>query len=111
MEKMYARCGLDCAACPAFEATRKNDDGLRAKVAGDWSAQFNAVILPADVNCVGCLAEGTHFNYCQMCEIRKCATEKRVDNCAVCPEFGCERITGFMNMAPKAKENLEALRG
>jgi len=33
MNKMIAFCGLTCTECPAFIATRKDDDGERKKVA------------------------------------------------------------------------------
>lgn len=110
MEKMYARCGLDCGHCLARKATVENDDALREQVAREWSAQYHADIKPADINCTGCTGPGPHFSYCGMCEIRKCANERSVAHCAVCPDFGCDKITGFMAMAPQARENLEFLR-
>ena len=39
MEEIVAYCGLVCNECPAYEATQKNDNDARAKVAEEWSKQ------------------------------------------------------------------------
>ena len=39
-----------------------------------------------------------------------CGLSKGVETCAHCDEYGCEIISSFWEMAPKAKENLEAIR-
>lgn len=33
MREMISYCGIDCSACPAFRATRADDDTTRTKVA------------------------------------------------------------------------------
>ena len=53
MEEMISYCGLVCNECPAYIATRDNDDHLRAKVAGKWSRQFGFDMKAEDVNCDG----------------------------------------------------------
>jgi len=45
-----------------------------------------------------------------MCEIRTCATEKAVKNCAHCENCICEKLRKFFDMAPQAKESLEEIR-
>lgn len=109
--KMLAMCGLDCAACPAFIAHKTDDQALRTKTAAEWSKQFNVTIKPEDVNCVGCLkTEGPHIGHCAECEIRKCGLAKGVKNCALCADYPCEKIAGFLANVPPAKANLEELR-
>jgi hypothetical protein len=108
---MPSFCGLDCAKCDACVATAKNDDAMRAKVAEAWSKAYNATIAPAQINCTGCKSDGVKFYYCEnMCEIRQCASGKKLGTCAECPDYSCERLTGFFKLAPIAKENLDALR-
>ena len=48
MEKLIARCGMDCAACEARIATVTNNKELRAKKAAEWK------IPPEKIDCTGC---------------------------------------------------------
>jgi len=108
---MIAYCGLDCTKCGAFMATAANDDALRAKTADEWSKTFKVQIPPDSINCTGCTSDGIKFHYCdQICEIRKCGLAHKVDTCAVCPDYVCEKLKGFFQMAPEAQQNLERLR-
>ena len=109
MDKMIAFCGLACSGCPARLATQKDDDAKRKEVAEAWSKQYNATIKPEDINCDGCMSQRLFF-YCNICEIRKCGTEKRVENCAYCDEYACDKLTKFFAMAPAAKTALEEIR-
>lgn len=111
MKKMIAYCGIICSGCPAFLATQKDDDNEKKKVAEMWSKQFNAEFKPEDINCDGCLLEsGRLFNYCRVCEIRKCGQEKGVKNCAYCDDYVCETLNKFIDNVPEAKTTLEEIR-
>ncbi len=112
MEKMIAYCGIVCTECPGFIATQKDSDEGRKKVAEQWSKMFSAQIKPEDINCQGCKSTGDiHFNYCHVCEIRKCATQKDVRNCARCDDYSCEKLDKFFEIAPENRERLDAIRG
>jgi len=111
MDKMIAFCGLDCAQCPAFIAYKNDDNELRAKTAKEWSKQFGFEFTSDHINCVGCLeAEGPHAGYCGICEIRKCALEKGVANCAHCSDYACETLAKFLERVPAAKATLDEIR-
>ena len=111
MKNIVAFCGIECTNCPAFIAYKTDDNELRKKTAEDWSKAFGVDIPPQAVNCVGCLAsEGVQINYCQECGIRKCAQQKKVDNCAYCDEYICEQLEKFHEKATDAKKNLEQIR-
>lgn len=111
MEKMIAYCGLICTECPGYIATQKDSDEERKKVAKSWSKMYNTEVKPEDVNCDGCLSEtGRLIDYCNICEIRKCAIEKDVKNCAYCKEYICERISKWFKDVPEAKSTLEEIR-
>jgi len=112
MDRMIAFCGIVCSECPAFLATQKDDDAKRKEVAELWSKQFNIKIKPEAINCYdGCASDGKRvFGYCNICEIRKCGQEKRVENCAYCDEYACEKLTKFFTMAPEAKATLEEIK-
>lgn len=111
MNKMISVCGLVCTTCPAFEATRDNDDAKRKATAEEWSKAFGNAIKPEDINCLGCLTtKGKVLSYCQVCEIRKCGMGKGVKNCAYCADYACDKLLKFFERAPQAKQNLEEVR-
>jgi hypothetical protein len=110
MEKIVAYCGLACSDCIAFIATHENDDAKRKEVSAIWTKEYGRVFKPEEINCDGCVKDGKHFGYCNICEIRKCGTSKGVTNCAHCDSYGCEKIMRFFTVAPKAKETLEHIR-
>jgi hypothetical protein len=108
---MIAYCGIDCGACPAYVATRNDDDALRAETARKWSVLYGAERRVEDINCDGCPGDsGRLFVYCRACEVRRCAREKNVANCAVCPEYSCPRLDAFCGIMPTARVLLERLR-
>lgn len=110
-KKIIAKCGLVCSECPAYIATQKNDDVLRAETAKKWSEMFKFDIKAADIICDGCPSDtGRLFNYCATCEIRKCASEKKVATCADCPEYSCQKLDDFLVQVPEARKMLEGLR-
>ncbi|MCJ7508006.1 MAG: DUF3795 domain-containing protein [candidate division Zixibacteria bacterium] len=111
MEKLISFCGINCSACPAYIATQKDDDNERKKVAETWSKQYEHEFKPEDINCDGCVVvEGRHISYCNECEIRKCGMEKKVENCAWCNDYVCEKLSKFIEKAPELKKNLEEIR-
>ena len=110
-KKMIAKCGLVCSECPAFIATRNDDDGLRAETAEKWSAMFHADIKAADINCDGCQSASPRlFSHCFECGIRKCALEKKAATCADCAEYSCKQLDEFLAQVPEARETLDGLR-
>lgn len=110
-EKMITFCGLDCKVCPAYIATQANDDKLRAETAQKWSKMFKADIKPEQINCDGCTSDSKRiFYYCGICNIRKCGQEKKVKNCAYCPEYACDKLTAFFAEAPECKTALDEIR-
>jgi hypothetical protein len=111
MEKMISFCGLDCQVCPALIATRTNDDALRAKTATEWSAQFHAEIKAADIRCSGCSSPtGPRFHHCSECEMRNCAIKRKLESCALCDEYPCDKLAGLHQAVPDARKNLDAIR-
>ena len=111
MEKIVAFCGTVCTECPAFIATRNDDDDKRKETAKLWSKQYNTDIKLEDINCEGCPSKiGKKFNYCNVCEIRICGQDKNVKNCAYCSEYVCERLDEFFKIAPEGKTTLDEIK-
>ncbi|MDR0778792.1 MAG: DUF3795 domain-containing protein [Methanomassiliicoccaceae archaeon] len=107
MEKIIAYCGINCAECNAYLATKNDDQKLRERTAAEWTKLYNFNFTPEMINCTSCTGSGVKCGYCSQCEVRKCAVEKKVRNCGACSEFKtCKTINGFLEMAPDLKKNL-----
>jgi hypothetical protein len=111
---MIAYCGLACTGCDAYPTNQnKMTPDEKTKVAAKWSVLYGHghTIKPEEIHCDGCQSNGGNlFNYCNMCEIRKCGLSKKVNNCAYCADYTCEKLIKFFVMAPIAKATLEEIR-
>lgn len=104
-------CGLDCSECEAYKLTQASDTAGMHALLAKWRVEFNSPDMPLEaVICDGCMVGERHGGYCSECGVRKCAVERGLASCAHCPDYGCETLTAFWQMAPSAKANLEALR-
>jgi hypothetical protein len=111
MERMIAYCGLTCTECPAYIATQSHDVDAMARIAEEWSVEYNAQLTADDCWCSGCLAEkGPWMSHCAECGIRACGVGKGVENCAHCEDYGCGKLTEFFGFVPLAKETLDGIR-
>ena len=109
MKTMIAYCGLDCEHCDAYLATIKDDQALREKTAKLWSELNHVTILPKDINCEGCRADGAKTVYCdKLCAIRQCALKKGFETCGDCPEMDtCGTVAMVISNNPDARKNLK----
>lgn len=111
MIRVVAYCGIVCSDCPVLVATQKNDSQERQKVAAMFTKQYEKEYKPEDINCSGCIAEGPHvFSFCGVCKIRKCARERKIENCAFCLTYPCGMISELHNAYPRAKDTLDEVR-
>lgn len=113
MERIISMCGLVCTDCPAYLATRADDDDARRKVAGDWSREGKPPLLIEDINCDGCQAiGGRSFIFCRTCAVRRCGPDRNVENCAHCSDFPCETLEDLWetSLAEEARKRLHDLR-
>ena len=109
MRKMIAYCGLDCEKCDAYLATVNDDRALREKTAKLWSELNHVTILPEQINCLGCRADGVKTVYCEsLCGIRQCALKKGMETCGACPEMEkCPTVGQIIGNNAEAKKNLK----
>ncbi len=111
MKPLIAACGLDCGQCEAYIATQADDLLALERIAEKWSKEYNAPGMTAEtIRCDGCMAAGRKIGHCAECQIRLCAVERQLPNCAACPDYACAQLTGFLQNVPQARANLEALR-
>jgi len=109
MGKMLSYCGINCAECPAYLATQKNDEEEIKKIANEWSSD-EMKFTSEEIYCDSCRKEGRHFSWVPNCDIRICCTEKKLENCAYCESYICSILKNSLDKDPNAKQNLEEIR-
>lgn len=105
-----AYCGLDCAQCPAYLATQKNDDRMRKATAKEWSMMYQATILPEQINCDGCTSGSDRlFQHCNQCQVRSCAIDLGYQNCGQCKDLPCDKLSPILKAVPEAEAALKKI--
>ncbi|MFX0163561.1 MAG: DUF3795 domain-containing protein [Candidatus Hodarchaeota archaeon] len=91
MEEMIGYCGYNCHLCVA----RSKDPAVRQKLVDGWRKYLGHQNYTAEnVQCDGCLSDGKIAD--KQCQVRPCAKEKGVENCAHCDEFPCDKVKKLM---------------
>lgn len=80
-------CGLYCGACDVLQANRT---GTLEALASAWGAELE------QLRCHGCKSE-INAVYCLDCDIKACATSKKIEYCFECAGYPCERLVDFRN--------------
>jgi len=108
---------LTCHGCPIYLATREESDEkkekMRVEITQLCKEQYGVEYKPEDItDCDGCKTEegGRLFSGCEQCYIRKCASQKSVENCAHCDEYTCERLAEFFVAEPNAEKRLNEIK-
>ncbi len=114
MDEIVGYCGLNCCACPIYVATReKNDDKrrrMRVEIARQIKEHYGTEHKQEDISdCDGCRAKSGSI-FCKDCQIRKCAKERDIENCAYCAEYACEQLLKLFATDPDAKKRLDKIR-
>ena len=115
MEKQVSYCGIWCQGCPIYWATReKNMEKrlkMRAEIARICNEQYQVKLNPEDVtDCDGCKVNKRLFSGCVKCDIRACAIQRKLENCARCSDYACDKLLTFFSSDPQAKIMLDVIR-
>jgi hypothetical protein len=117
--EMIAYCGLNCVTCQIYAATRETDPKKQRQMREDIVTAIKKYLgeekrVEDITDCDGCKAQsGRLFSSCQKCQIRKCASEKGLENCAYCSEYACDKLSRFFDSEGQqagAKKRLDAIR-
>ena len=118
-QEMIAYCGLNCVTCQIYLATREKDPKkqreMREGIARYIREHFDPKTRLEDItDCDGCKAQSRRlYSGCHKCQIRKCASEKDLENCAYCSEYPCEKLSKLFDsgsVEPDAKKRLDAIK-
>ena len=116
MESTIAFCGLDCSSCPIHLATLEKDFDAKAKMRIEIAAMlaniYHTTPKPEIIcDCDGCkIIDGKLFTGCASCEIRKCAIDNNLENCAYCNNYACDKLNRHFVIDQEAKARLEEIR-
>lgn len=85
---------------------------MRAEIANQCREHYGTRYKPEDItDCDGCKTEGERlFSASKNCLVRKCARGKKLENCASCAEYVCEKLAAFFKTDPAAGDRLDAIR-
>jgi hypothetical protein len=109
MGKMISYCGINCAECPAYLATQKNDVKEIKKISTQWSND-EMKFTPEEIYCDGCSSGGRVFSWAPNCDIRICCMDKDLENCGHCKDYICDILKNSFERNPSAKKNLDEIR-
>ena len=113
---MIAYCGLECETCPIHLATLEPDvkrkAEMRVQIAHQLAKIYGTTPKPEIItDCDGCKVTGGRlFTGCADCGIRLCANERKVENCAYCSDYACEKLIKHFNFDPDSRKRLEEIR-
>ncbi|MHC4618598.1 MAG: DUF3795 domain-containing protein [Planctomycetota bacterium] len=101
MKEILGRCGYRCDLCRAYGGNIKSDAD-KQRTCEAFAKYFGAEMKPEDMGrCAGCLKGDGDPD----CEVRPCADEKGLENCAHCEIFACEKLKARMRIvADKVKD-------
>jgi len=115
MNTTTAYCGLECKSCPIHLATLEKDEFqkqlIRKSIAEQCSQYYGLEFKAEEItDCDGCQANGNLFKGCLNCQIRACAIQKSVENCAGCAGYPCTPLKDLFALDPGAQSRLEEIR-
>ncbi len=90
-EEMIGYCGYSCHMC----AARSDDPDVRQKLVEGWRKIFGHQHYTSEnVKCDGCRSDGKIAD--KECKARPCAIDRGVDNCALCDDFVCKKVSHLL---------------
>jgi hypothetical protein len=121
MREIIGYCGIVCSNCDIYKATKNGNNDLREiifkrEIEGGHSDRFQKLFgreyTLEDIYCNGCPIENKRsFWYTKNCQMRACALEKNLENCAYCTEYPCEKLQAFFGKSHvNAKKTLDEIR-
>ena len=94
MEDKIGFCGYRCELCPAYKGNITSEED-KQKVSDGWFKHYGFRIPAEEIYCDGCKAEdcSNPRRIDPECEVRECAIEQGLPNCAHCDDFMCKKLS------------------
>ncbi len=93
MNEIVSRCGYRCDLCLAYRPNVEANPANPQILSDGWYKYFG-FRLPADqIICDGCLADNPRL-IDKTCPVRPCVLDRQLANCAGCPDYACEKLSG-----------------
>jgi hypothetical protein len=85
---------------------------MRAAIARLGQEYYGIKMQPEDItDCDGCTTEnGRIYSGCKKCELRICARERKLETCAHCPDYACEKLQKSFASEPSSRIKLEVIK-
>lgn len=100
--EMTAPCGLDCFNCALYAAAANEE--LRKLIADRMNIPLEKAM------CRGCRHESGTIGAINMtgpCKVYRCITEKGFRFCCDCPDFPCDNLHPYADLAAQRPHNLK----
>ena len=115
LRELIAYCGLHCHTCPIYVAAQEQDKSKKSELVYEiirmCRKRYGIEYRFSEIICDGCTsANASLFTGCRNCEIRRCAIEKDIVNCAYCNEYACDLLSGLFSTDQMAKTHLDEIR-
>ena len=91
MDPVLTRCGYRCDLCLAYRPNVEQNPLNRKILSDGWFKYYGFRIPPERILCDGCMTE-TPTLIDNSCPVRPCVIEREMENCATCPDYGCEKL-------------------
>ena len=94
MKEIVGCCGYRCDLCQAYRENIIDVEHQQRTVRG-WFKYYGDKVPPEEACCDGCLDNRKNAKRINTdCNVRACAMEKGVSNCAHCAEYFCSKARG-----------------
>jgi len=107
MKEKISFCGYRCELCPAYGGNIRSEQD-RQKVSDGWFKHYGFRIPAEEIHCDGCRADDNSHprRIDPECEVRACALQRELPNCAHCDDFMCEKLSKKMIDTEQIAERL-----
>lgn len=91
VESKLSFCSFRCDLCLAYHANIEAHPENRLILSDGWHTYIGFRIPPDKIICDGCTTEGKPTLDVD-CPVRPCNIDRKLENCAYCEDFVCEKI-------------------
>jgi hypothetical protein len=87
---ILSKCGYRCDLCLAYAPNVEKND-RRIELSDGWFRIYGFRIDPDSIVCEGCVSSDSPNVIDKECPVRPCVVSRKIENCAYCDEFVCEK--------------------